>query len=72
MNIIGGEKAIILIWAWPSLYRYLSYVSMVPAMVIHVIDMVGAMAYTMAGAYIMVNTMIDAMVCAMVTTIKKE
>ena len=57
MNIIGGEKAVILIWAWPSLYRYLSYVSVVPAMVIHVIDMVGAL------------DMVGAMACAMITTI---
>ena len=38
-------------------------------MIILAIDTVGAMAYTMAGAHIMVDTMVGAMVCAMVTTI---
>ena len=65
MNIIGDEKAVILIWAWPSLYRYLSYVSVVPAMVIHAIDMVGAL--DMVGA--MACSRVGAMACAMITTI---
>ena len=65
MNIIGGEKAVILIWAWPSLYRYLSYVSVMPAMIIHAIDMIDAL--DIVGA--MACSRIDAMTCAMITRI---